>query len=65
MTVLEGPAGYLPVIAVLALLITREFARELHPVATPGEHRKWSAVTFSAAFVAIAILALRFGTLYA
>jgi hypothetical protein len=55
-----GPAGYLSVIAVMALLITRAFLRERRPRAFRRLYSVGSVLTYCAGLVAFAILTLRF-----
>lgn len=63
MSVLDGPAGYVPVLIALGWLITRALVRERHPVAAPRAISPGSVVTCAAVLAALAILALRFTSL--
>jgi hypothetical protein len=55
-----GPAGYLPVLAVVLLLVTREFRRVARPTPARRPTSVASVLTCSAGLLAFGILALRF-----
>ena len=55
-----GPVGYLSVLAVLGLLVTREFLRTARPAALRHKNSVGSALICSAGVLAFAVLALRF-----
>lgn len=58
--VVAGPAGYLSVLVVLVLLITREFQDERRSAVARHRYSVTSVLTYGAVLVAFAILALRF-----
>ncbi|MBP2371229.1 hypothetical protein [Pseudonocardia parietis] len=58
--IVSGPAGAIPVLAVIGLLVIQEFAREQRPVTVPRSRSPGSVLTIWAALVAFGILALRF-----
>jgi hypothetical protein len=57
---IAGPVGWLTVLAVIGLLVARQFARERRPVTVPPSTSLGTVLTVCAVALAAAVLVLRF-----